>query len=165
MVLKLKEDRKNKENQEKKLQIFFCLRTFTWRDEISLIKVAYLMLNFLNLKSFLRHLFFWVASCLSMVWELTWITTYKVLQITTVSIGSVLIQFYDKWALAIQIGLDVQHFIFWSYQTYLVSKTRHIFWEGFAGEWAQCRFSYQNRQTKVLCWWDDNAAQPRSYEQ
>ena len=30
----------------------------TWRDEISLIKVAYLMLNFLNLKSFFRHLFF-----------------------------------------------------------------------------------------------------------
>ena len=25
------------------------------------------MLNFLNLKSFFRHLFFWVASCLSMV--------------------------------------------------------------------------------------------------
>ena len=67
VVLKLKEDRKNKENQEKKTSIFFCLRTFTWRDEISLIKVAYLMLNFLNLKSFLRHLFFWVASCLSMV--------------------------------------------------------------------------------------------------
>ena len=30
-----------------------------------LIKVAYLMLNFLNLKSFLRHLFLGVASCLS----------------------------------------------------------------------------------------------------
>ena len=28
---------------------------------------------------------------------------------------------------------------------------------GFAGEWAQCRFLDQNRQTKVLCWWDDNA--------
>ena len=32
-----------------------------------LIKVAYFMLNFLNLKSFIRHLFFWVASSLSMV--------------------------------------------------------------------------------------------------
>ena len=32
-----------------------------------LIKVAYFVLNFLNLKSFLRHLFFWVASSLSMV--------------------------------------------------------------------------------------------------
>ena len=32
------------------------------------IKVAYFMLNFLNLKSFLRHLFFWVASCLSTLW-------------------------------------------------------------------------------------------------
>ena len=30
-----------------------------------LIKVAYFMLNFLNLKSFLRHLFLGVASCLS----------------------------------------------------------------------------------------------------
>ena len=35
---------------------------------MSLIKVAYLMLNFLNLKSFLRHLFFGVASCLSTLW-------------------------------------------------------------------------------------------------
>ena len=33
-----------------------------------LIKVAYLMLNFLNLKSKPIHLFFWVASSLSMVW-------------------------------------------------------------------------------------------------
>ena len=34
---------------------------------MSLIKVAYFMLNFLNLKSKARHLFFWVASSLSMV--------------------------------------------------------------------------------------------------
>ena len=34
-----------------------------------LIKVAYLMLNFLNLKSFPLILFFWVASSLSMVWK------------------------------------------------------------------------------------------------
>ena len=34
-----------------------------------LIKVAYFMLNFLNLKSFLSHLFFWVASCLSTLWK------------------------------------------------------------------------------------------------
>ena len=32
---------------------------------MSLIKVAYFMLNFLNLKSFSIHLFFWVASSLS----------------------------------------------------------------------------------------------------
>ena len=36
---------------------------------MSLIKVAYFMLNFLNLKSKARHLFFWVASSLSMVWS------------------------------------------------------------------------------------------------
>ena len=45
-------------SREKNFKIFFCLRASTWRDEISLIKVAYLVLNFLNLKSFLRHLFF-----------------------------------------------------------------------------------------------------------
>ena len=28
---------------------------------------------------------------------------------------------------------------------------------GFTGEWAQRRFPDQNRQTKVLCWWYDNA--------
>ena len=33
-----------------------------------LIKVACFVLNFLNLKSFLRHLFFGVASCLSTLW-------------------------------------------------------------------------------------------------
>ena len=54
--------------KRKKLQKNFCLRTSTWREEMPLIKVAYFMLNFLNLKSFLRHLFFWVASCLSTLW-------------------------------------------------------------------------------------------------
>ena len=39
----------------------------TWEDKISLIKVAYFMLNFLNLKSFPSYLFFVVASSLSMV--------------------------------------------------------------------------------------------------
>ena len=34
---------------------------------MTLIKVAYFMLNFLNLKSKARHLFFWVASSLSML--------------------------------------------------------------------------------------------------
>ena len=34
-----------------------------------LIKVAYLMLNFLNLKSFLSNLFFVVASSLSTLWS------------------------------------------------------------------------------------------------
>ena len=43
-------------------------RAFTCRDEMPLIKVAYLMLNFLNLKSKPIHLFFGVASSLSMVW-------------------------------------------------------------------------------------------------
>ena len=56
--------------KRKKLQKIFCLRTSTWREEMPLIKVAYFMLNFLNLKSFLRHLFFWVASCLSTLWTL-----------------------------------------------------------------------------------------------
>ena len=51
--------------KRKKLQKKFCLGASTWREEMPLIKVAYFMLNFLNLKSFLRHLFFWVASCLS----------------------------------------------------------------------------------------------------
>ena len=53
--------------KRKKLQKNFCLGASTWREEMPLIKVAYFMLNFLNLKSFLRHLFFWVASSLSMV--------------------------------------------------------------------------------------------------
>ena len=51
--------------KRKKLQKIFCLGASTWREEMPLIKVAYFMLNFLNLKSFLSHLFFWVASCLS----------------------------------------------------------------------------------------------------
>ena len=54
--------------KRKKLQIFFCLGASTWRDEMPLIKVAYLMLNFLNLKSFLSNLFFAVASSLSTLW-------------------------------------------------------------------------------------------------
>ena len=54
--------------KRKKLQKIFCLGASTWREEMPLIKVAYFMLNFLNLKSFLRHLFFWVASCLSTLW-------------------------------------------------------------------------------------------------
>ena len=29
---------------------------------------------------------------------------------------------------------------------------------GSSNGWAQCRFPDQNRQTKVLCWWDDNAS-------
>ena len=71
-------------NLEKKTSIFFCLGASTWRDEISLIKVAYFMLFFLNLKSFFIHLFFWVASSLSTlcgVWpfmlrqSLVWVQT------------------------------------------------------------------------------------------
>ena len=50
--------KKTVKSREKKLQIFFCLRAFTCRDEMPLIKVAHLMLNFLNLKSKPIHLFF-----------------------------------------------------------------------------------------------------------
>ena len=68
--LKVKRRRKKRvKSREKKLQFFFCLRTFTWKDEMPLIKVAYLMLNFLNLKSFLSNLFFAVASSLSTLWN------------------------------------------------------------------------------------------------
>ena len=64
--LKVKRRRKKKGKiKRKKLQKNFCLAASTWRDEMPLIKVAYLMLNFLNLKSFFIHLFFWVASSLS----------------------------------------------------------------------------------------------------
>ena len=51
--------------KRKKLQKIFCLDASTWRDEMPLIKVAYFMLNFLNLKSFPSYLFFIVASSLS----------------------------------------------------------------------------------------------------
>ena len=56
---------KRVKSREKNFKKKFCLGASTWREEMPLIKVAYFMLNFLNLKSFLRHLFFWVASCLS----------------------------------------------------------------------------------------------------
>ena len=45
-------------NSEKKLQFFFCLSTFTWEGKMSVLKIACFMLNFLNLKSKPRHLFF-----------------------------------------------------------------------------------------------------------
>ena len=51
--------------KRKKLQKNLCLGASTWREEMPLIKVAYFMLNFLNLKSFLSYLFFIVASSLS----------------------------------------------------------------------------------------------------
>ena len=54
--------------KRKKLQKIFCLDASTCRDEMPLIKVAYFMLNFLNLKSFLSNLFFAVASSLSTLW-------------------------------------------------------------------------------------------------
>jgi hypothetical protein len=56
-------------NSEKKLQIFFCVGASTGGHKISLIKKACLMLNFLNLKSKASHLFFWVASSLSILWD------------------------------------------------------------------------------------------------
>ena len=52
-----KKAEKKGEIKRKKLQKIFCLDTSTWRDEMPLIKVAYLMQIFLNLKSFLRHFF------------------------------------------------------------------------------------------------------------
>ena len=55
--------------KRKKLQKIFCLDASTCRDEMPLIKVAYFMLNFLNLKSFLSNLFFVVASSLSTLWR------------------------------------------------------------------------------------------------
>ena len=66
--LKVKRRRKKRvKSREKKLQKIFCLAASTQGEEMTLIKVAYFMLNFLNLKSKARHLFFWVASSLSMV--------------------------------------------------------------------------------------------------
>ena len=57
--LKVKRRRKKKGKiKRKKLQNFFCLDASTWRDEMPLIKVAYFMLNFLNLRGFLSNLFF-----------------------------------------------------------------------------------------------------------
>ena len=68
--LKVERRRKKRvKSREKKLQNFFCLGASTWREEIPLIKVAYFMLNFLNLKSFLSNLFFAVASSLSTLRE------------------------------------------------------------------------------------------------
>ena len=67
--LKVKRRRKKRvKSREKKLQKIFCLAASTQGEEMTLIKVAYFMLNFLNLKSKPIHLFFWVASSLSMVW-------------------------------------------------------------------------------------------------
>ena len=70
VVRKWKEEGGKKvENQDKKTSIFFCLGASTWRDEMPLIKVAYFMLNFLNLKSFLSNLFFAVASSDRKLWR------------------------------------------------------------------------------------------------
>ena len=69
--LKVKRRRKKRVNsREKKLQKIFCLAASTQGEEMTLIKVAYFMLNFLNLKSKPIHLFLGVASSLSMVWVL-----------------------------------------------------------------------------------------------
>ena len=71
--LKVKRRRKKRvKSREKNFKKNFWFRTSTWRDEMSLIKVAYLMLNFLNLKSFSIHLFFWVASSLSTLCDVSW---------------------------------------------------------------------------------------------
>ena len=56
---------KKAEKRVKSREKNFCLGASTWRKEMPLIKVAYFMLNILNLKSFLSHFFFLVASCLS----------------------------------------------------------------------------------------------------
>ena len=70
--LKVKRRRKKRvKSREKKLQKIFCLAASTQGEEMTLIKVAYFMLNFLNLKSKPIHLFFGVASSLSMVWAMS----------------------------------------------------------------------------------------------
>ena len=65
VVQKLKGDG-NKRQSRKKNHFFF-----TWgasnEGKISLIKVAYFVLNFLNLKNFSSHLFWGVASSLSIL--------------------------------------------------------------------------------------------------
>ena len=58
---------KNLKKKGKKTSFFLCVCTFTWEEKVSIIKIAYLMLIFLNLKSLLSYLFFVVASSLSMV--------------------------------------------------------------------------------------------------
>ena len=63
-----KKAEKKRKIKRKKLQIFFCLAAFTREGKMSVIKIACFILNFLNLKSKPRHLFFWVASSLSILW-------------------------------------------------------------------------------------------------
>ena len=65
VVSKLKEDGRKVKNEEEKTSKKNLFSTSTQKVEMPLIKVAYLKLNFLNLKSFPSILFFWVASSLS----------------------------------------------------------------------------------------------------
>ena len=66
--LKVKRRRKKRVNsREKKLQKIFCLAASTQGEEMTLIKVAYFMLKFLNLQSKPIHLFWGVASSLSIL--------------------------------------------------------------------------------------------------
>ena len=66
--LKVERRRKKRvKSREKKLQKFFCLAASTQKEEMPLIKVAYSMLIFLNLKSKPIHLFWGVASSLSIL--------------------------------------------------------------------------------------------------
>ena len=58
---------KNLKKTAKKTSIFFCVYAFTREEKNSIIKIACFMLDFLNLKSKARHLFFWVASSLSIL--------------------------------------------------------------------------------------------------
>jgi hypothetical protein len=57
--------KKPEKNGEKKLQKKFCLGAFMREEKISLIKKACFMLNYLKSKAI--HLFFWVASSLSIL--------------------------------------------------------------------------------------------------
>ena len=60
---------KTLKNQRKKTSNFFCVCAFIREEKIPMIKSACFMLNFLNLKSKASHLFWGVASSLSILWN------------------------------------------------------------------------------------------------
>ena len=73
-----KTNKKSKRKQQKNPSISFCVCAFTREENISIIKIAYLMLNFLNLKSLLSNLFFVVASSLSILWTFSHFEAQKI---------------------------------------------------------------------------------------
>ena len=60
---------KTLKNSQKKTHFFSCVFAFTQIEIISMIKIACLILNVLNLKSLLSNFFFLVASSLSIYCE------------------------------------------------------------------------------------------------